>query len=123
MALVAAAFPGEEAVLAHVKVEALQTAVSEPVDWILFTDVTFSLVLSSLRSGEPVEDGQPDHALGFLFHPLQEVQGLNQIAVSGLLEARPDAGVDVDTTESLSLAQDPGDLDTVTEQQTQLTLV
>ena len=64
---------------------------------------------------QPVEDGEPDHALRFLLHPLEEVQSLDQIAVSGLLEAGPDAGVDVDPTKGLSLAQDSGDLDTVTE--------
>ena len=93
------------------------------MDWILFTDAALGLVFSSLSSGEPVEDGQPHHALRFLFHPLQEVQGLNQLAVPSLLEAGPDAGVDVDTTEGLSFAQNSGDLDTVTEQQPQLTLV
>ena len=71
----------------------------------------------------PVEDGKPDHALRFLLHPLEEVQSLDQIAVSGLLEAGPDAGVDVDPTEGLSLAEHSGHLDAVTEQQPQLPLV
>ena len=70
-----------------------------------------------------MENRKPDHALRLLLHPLEEVEGLNQIAVSRLLEARPYAGVDVDPTEGLSLAQHSGHLDAVTEQQAQLPLV
>ena len=87
------------------------------------SDLVNSLMSTERQTKRPVEDRKPDHALRLLLHPLEEVEGLNQIAVSGLLEARPDAGVDVDPTEGLSLAEHSGHLDAVTEQQPQLPLV
>ncbi len=46
---------------------------------------------------------------------------LNKIfSLPGLLEAALDGGLDVAATESCGLAQDPGDLDAVVQQQAQL---
>ena len=71
----------------------------------------------------PVKDWQPDHALRLLLHPVEEVEGLDQVGVPGLLEAGPHTGLHVDASEGLGLAKDPGDLDTVTEQEAKLPLV
>lgn len=43
-------FAEEEARLAHVEIEAFQTAIAETNDWILFTNVAFRLVACILAS-------------------------------------------------------------------------
>merc|ERR1719266_1609229 len=80
--LVAPTFPGKKALLAHVKVEALQAPVSESKDGVLFADVTFCLVESALSRSEPVKYRKPDHALRLLLHPVEKMKRLDEAGVS-----------------------------------------
>ena len=68
--LVPSSLGGEEAVLAHVEVEALEAAVAEAHDGTRLADVALRLVPSRLSRDKTVEDWQPNHRLRFLFHPI-----------------------------------------------------
>jgi hypothetical protein len=74
--LVLSSLAGKEAVLAHVKVEALETAVPESLDGTGLADVALGLVQGRLGRHEAVQHGKPDHALRLLLHPVKKVKGL-----------------------------------------------
>ena len=59
----------------------------------------------------PVQDRQPDHGLGLLLHPAQEVQRLDELVSPRLLEAGPHTRLHVGAAKGLDLAQHPRNLD------------
>lgn len=114
----------EEAALAHVEVETLQAPVPEPDDRVLLADVALGLVLGALGGRQPVKYREPDHALGLLLQPAQEVHGLDLVLVlAGLLEAAPDRRLDVGAPEGRNLTQLTRHLDAVVQQEAELALV
>ena len=58
----------------------------------------------------PVEDGEPDHALRLLLHPVEEVESLDELVVPGGLEAGPHTRLHVRPAERLGLTQHAGNL-------------
>lgn len=81
-------------------------------------------MLGGLRRGQSVQHGQPDHALRLLLQPAQEMHGLYLVLVlARLLEAAAHAWLDVRATERRDFAQLPRYLDTVVQQESQLTLI
>ena len=57
-----------------------------------------------------MEDGEPDHALRLLLHPVEEVESLDELVVAGGLEAGPHTRLHVGPAERLGLAQHTGNL-------------
>lgn len=116
--------PGEEAALAHVEVEALEASIPEADNGVLLADVALGLVLGALGRGEPVQHRQPDHRLGLLLEPAEEVHGLDLVLVlAGFLEAAAHRGLDVGAAEGSHLAKLTRHLDAIMQQQAELALV
>jgi hypothetical protein len=67
----------EEAVLTHVKVEALETPVSEANDRIFFTYVALGLVLCRLGCSQSMHYGKPHETLRFVLKPAEKVLRFN----------------------------------------------
>ena len=57
-----------------------------------------------------MEDGEPDHALRLLLHPVEEVERLYELVIAGGLEAGPHTRLHVGPAERLGLTQHAGNL-------------
>ena len=114
MILISAPFGGKEAILTHIKVEALETSVAESANGTGFANVAFCLMPGRFGSYEAVEYGQPYHALRLLFHPVEEMQSLDHVlSRSGLAETAPHRRLHVGASKRGQLTKHPGDLDAV----------
>ena len=78
-------FAQEEAVVAHVEVEALLAVVTKPHDGTDLADSALdTVVLGRLGRGQPMKYGQPDQALRLLLQPPHEICAVNLKAAVGL---------------------------------------
>ena len=78
-------FAQEEAVVAHVKIEALLAVVPKPHDGTDLADSALdTVVLGRLGRGQPMKYGQPDQALRLLLQPPHEICAVNLKATVGL---------------------------------------
>ena len=116
--------PGEEARLAHVKVEAFEAAIAKADDRVLFADVALGLVFGRLGCRESMQHRQPDHALRLLLQPAEEVHGFDlALVLAGLLETAAHRWLDVGAAERGDFAQLARHLDAIVQQQAELALV
>lgn len=67
----------EETLLAHVKVEALEAAIAEADNWILFAYVALGLMLGCLSGSQTMQHWQPDQTLRLVLQPAEEVLQLD----------------------------------------------
>lgn len=68
----------EEARLAHVKVEAFQTAITEANDRILFANVTLRLMSRILAGEHSMHDRKPHQTLRLMLQPAEKMLRLNR---------------------------------------------
>ncbi|TNN68467.1 hypothetical protein EYF80_021252 [Liparis tanakae] len=96
--------------------------------FLLVYDVTLGLMFGRLRSSHSVQDGKPDHGLGFQTHPINKLPRLQlhligHLGVKGEEAETADAGFDVGASEGGHLPELPRHLDGFMEQQTELPLL
>ena len=103
-------FPDKEARMTDVKIEALSAMVSKAHDGVHLTHSTANVMDCCLCTGQPVQHGKPDQALGLLPHPVEPDPGLDAETrlsrVKG--EAAPHPGLDVGSSELGDLPQVAG---------------
>lgn len=63
----------EETLLAHIKVEALEAAITEAYNWILLAYIALGLMPGRLRSSQTMQHRQPDETLRLVLQPAKEV--------------------------------------------------